>query len=310
MISNATLFALCTRQPGNELIAAECRILTGGMPAADGVAVCDTLEHIPRAAYVKTGLRLIARAPTLPDLVEAVRQMTFDADNFAIEVLALSNRFDLHTRECKIALADAICADPDLDHPQHRFLLVIRQDGLYLGEIVTEADPTYLQHDRKPRRTSASLPSRIARAMINLVGPSARSVVNLCCGSGSLLLEACAVGLEVWGVDWNWKMVEMSRQNVAHFGYQAVVERGDARLFDRPADAIVADLPYGHRLVFSQEIVRDILANAARLAPVGVFAAGAEISPLLHEAGYSDVQVYRVSKHAGLTRWVHRAARP
>ncbi len=301
-----SLLALCIRQVGNELIAAECASLTGGVPAPDGVAVCATLEYVVQAAYVKTGLRLIATAPTLPDLVEVVRQTAFDAQDFEIEVLRLSNRLNLHKRECEIALADAIRANPNLDAPQHRFLLVIRDEGLYLGEIVAETASTYARHDRKPYRTSASLPSRIARAMINLVAPPARSILNLCCGSGSLLLEACALGLDAYGVDWNWRMVEMSRQNLAHFGYRATVERGDAREVARTADAVVADLPYGLRLVFSEAVVRDILAHAARLAPVGVFAAGAEITPWLAEAGYVDLRVYHVPKHAGLTRYVYR----
>ncbi|MBN1934952.1 MAG: methyltransferase [Anaerolineae bacterium] len=307
MENTPTLLALCIRQDGNELVAAECQNLTGGAPAPDGVAACCTLDHIASAAYVKTGLRLIARGPTLPDLVEAVRCADFDADRFRIEVQRLTDRFGVHKRECMVALANAIGANPNLDAPRHRFLALLREDGFYFGEILVESGSSYLRHDEKPCRTSTSLPSRVARAMVNLVAPPARSILNLCCGSGSILLEACALGLDVRGIDWNWKMVEMSRNNLAHFGYAATVERGDAREATQIADAVVTDLPYGRYLVLDEETVKGILARAALLAPVGVFAAGSDITPWLQEAGYTGVEVYRIRKHAGFIRYIHRA---
>lgn len=307
MENTPTLLALCIRQDGNELIAAECHNLTGGTPGPDGVAPCCTLDHIAGAAYVKTGLRVIAHGPTLPDLVEAVRRADFAADRFRIQVVRLTERFDVHKRECMVALADVIQANPDLDAPRHRFLTLIREDGFYFGEILAESGSTYLRHDEKPCRTSTSLPSRVARAMVNLAAPPARSILNLCCGTGSILLESRALGLDVRGIDWNWKMVEMSRQNLAHFGYTATVERADARETTQIADAVVADLPYGHYLVLDEEIVRSILARAALLAPVGVFAAGSDITPWLQEAGYTGVEVHRIRKHAGFSRYIHRA---
>lgn len=307
MENTPTLLALCIRQDGNELIAAECQNLTGGMPAADGVAECSTLDHIANAAYVKAGLQLTARGETLSALADAVSQQTFDADQFRIEVLRLTERFDVHKRECMVALANAIGANPNLDVPRHRFLVLVREDGFYFGEILSESGLTYLRHDDKPCRTSTSLPSRIARAMVNLTAPPARSILNLCCGSGSILLEARALGLDVYGIDWNWRMVEMSRQNLAHFGYTATVERGDARTITQIADAVVADLPYGHYLVLDENTVKGILARAATLAPVGVFAAGSDITPWLEDAGYTSIEVYSIRKRASFIRYVHRA---
>jgi hypothetical protein len=44
-----------------------------------------------------------------------------------------------------------------------------------------------------------------------------------------------------------------------------------------------------------------------RLAPLAVFVTAADISPWLQEAGYGKIEVLRVRKGLGFTRYVHRA---
>ena len=303
-----SLLATCIREPGNELISAECQNLTGGKPDKDGVALCRTLEHIHKAAYVRAGIqRLAGQVETLGRLVEEIAGMTFDARDFRIEFLRLSRRIQVRQYEAIIAVANAIDASPNLDAPRHRFLLAVQDDGLWFGEILTEADGSYVRHDAKPYRTSSSLPSRLSRALVNRVVPPAKTILDLCCGTGSILFEAQAIGVTAYGVDWNPRMVGMSRKNLAHFGYAANVELADAREWSRTADALVTDLPYGRRLTMDSQVVRGILAHATCLAPVAVYVAGSDISDWLREAGYRDIEVFRVSKGARFVRYVHRA---
>jgi tRNA G10 N-methylase Trm11 len=303
------LLATCIREPGNELISAECENLTGGKPDKDGVALCRTLEHVHKAAYVRAGIQCLAggRGETLDRLVKEIAEMTFGAQDFRIEFLRLSERIQVRQYEAIIAVANAIDASPNLDAPRHRFLLAVQDDGLWFGEILTEADGSYVRHTAKPYRTSSSLPSRLSRALVNLVVPPARTILDLCCGTGSILFEAQAIGVTAYGADWNPRMVGMSRKNLAHFGYAANVELADAREWNRTADALVTDLPYGRRLAMDSQVVRGILAHATCLAPVAVYVAGSDISDWLREAGYGDIEVFHVSKGARFTRYIHRA---
>ena len=233
--------------------------------------------------------------------------MPLDAEAFRVEFLRLSDRIQVGKREAILAIANVLDAAPNLDAPAHRFLLAVEEDGFWFGEIVTEVDRSYAQHDAKPCRTSSSLPSRLARVLVNLVVPEARTILNPCCGTGSILLEAQAIGVTAYGIDWNPRMVTMSRQNLASFGYGAPVELGDARNWHRTGDALVADLPYGRFLHTRQEVILGILEAGARLAPVAVYVAAKDISGWLWEAGYGEVQVLRAPKTAGFVRYIHRA---
>ncbi len=303
-----TLLAICARLADNDLIAAECENLTGGRPDSEGIAICQRLDLIPRAAYVTTGLRCLAEGETLGELTNTIARTNTPAEGFRVEFLRLSPRLPVRKPEAILAVANALDANPNLDAPAHRFLVVAREKGFLFGEILAENAHSYQRHADKPYRTSSSMPSRLARALVNLVSPPAQTILDPFCGTGSILLEACAFGLPARGVDSNPKMAGMTRRNLAHFGYSAIVEQGDMIEHHGAADAIVTDLPYGRFLEkMDKASLLPLLAHAAELAPQAVYLTEQDISPWLREAGYRDVQLIHVRKRAGMSRYVHRA---
>jgi len=301
------LAAICARIPNNALIAAECASLTGGVPDADGFALCQQVEHIPQAAYVRMGLRILASGATLDDLIEGVTQTDFPADEFRIEFCPLSPENRIHPRQSILALANAIPYYPNLNHPKHRFLLVERQENLWLGEILSECEHSYQIHATKPYNISSSLPSQISRALVNLVFPQAHSLLDPCCGTGSILLEAQALGIQAYGGDLNKRMVGMARKNLAHFDYAAKVEHADARTCQQTADALVTNLPYGRFLEANETVIRAILENGRKLASVAIYVTEYDLMDWLVAVGYRNVAVYPVAKHDSFVRYVYLA---
>ncbi len=266
---------------------------------------------MPRAAYVRQGVRVLATGADLGELVDEVHAANPWPDGFSIAFASLREDGRLRRREAIIAVADAMgTAKPDLRHPTTRLLLAEQTGEVWLGEIVAEPDKSYDLHDAKPHRTSASLPSRMARGLVNLAGPAATTIVDPCCGTGSILLEAARIGLSGIGADRSKRCFGMSSKNVAHFGYSARVEHADASdLAVGDADAVVTDLPYGRNLVADADNIRAILAACVAFAPVGVFVAGEDISHALLEVGYATASVHRVRKYNAFTRFIHRAER-
>ena len=302
------LVATCVRLRGNDLIAAECRSLTGGHPDGDGVAVCRSIDEITRSAYVQLGLRVLARASSFEELVDRVLAADFEADGFRIDVHDPGGRADRPSPTMAAMLADVIPFGPDLKRPRHRLVAIVGANGYLFGEVEVSADQSYRRHDAKPWTTSSSLDSRFARALVNLV-PAARSILDPCCGAGSIMLEAASLGIDVVGVDWKPAMVGMTTKNLEHFGRGVDVVRGDSRYrHHEPADAVVTDLPYGVAIEQDESTTRAIIEGAADAAPIGVYVANADISDWLRAAGYGDIEVWPVVKRPGFTRWVHRGS--
>ncbi|MFT6292909.1 MAG: tRNA G10 N-methylase Trm11 [Ilumatobacter sp.] len=300
------LLVLCARAAKHGLIAAEASSLCGGVPDGDGVAHVESIDLVERAAFVQTGVRVIAHQPTLGELIDAVRDVSFEADRFRIDVHDPAGRLDQPSHHTAMALADAIPFGPDLRDPLHQFMVVATDDGFRFGEVVSRADSGFRVHDSKPWTTSSSLDSRFSRGLVNLV-PEATSIFDPCCGAGSIVLEAALLGLDAYAVDWKAAMAGMTRENFAHFGYDAEITLADSREITQPVDAVVTDLPYGHAINTDEVVVRGILERCATLAPVGVFVAPAEITDWLTTAGFSTVEVHTVMKRRGFTRWIHVA---
>lgn len=296
--------ALCVRLPRNELVRAECQSLTGGLPAPDGVASCDSIDRIHRAAYIRKGVRVLARAATFGALVDAVAASEFDADRFRIEVYDPDDLRPASTKDLIVPLANVMADHPDLAEPKHRFVVALGANGCWFGEVLTEAAGDFQKHDTKPWTTSSSLDARLARALVNLV-PDARSLLDPCCGAGSIVVEAASLGIEAIGVDWKPAMVGMTRQNLDHFDYPATIEQADARTIEMPVDAVVTDLPYGHGIKEDAATTQAIIDRAAMLAPIGVFVSRNDLTVQLSRAGYENVTVHRIEKRTGFVRRIH-----
>ena len=306
-ISSSRLLTISARVARHGLIAAECRSLTGGVPDAAGVATATSVDAVERAAFVQQGLAVVASGESFGDLVDAVRSATFDAHRFRIDVHDPTDRSTRGTTEVAIALADVIPFGPDLKTPEHRFVVIPGESEWIFAEVIAATNAGYRRHDDKPWTTSSSLDSRFARGLVNLM-PDARSVLDPCCGAGSIVLEAASLGLDARGVDWKPAMVGMTTENLAHFDYAANVVHADSRTHEFDAvDTVVTDLPYGHAIDADEPTIRAILANCARTAPLGVFVAPADFSLWLQAVGYTDIDVVTVLKRRGFTRWVHQA---
>jgi tRNA G10 N-methylase Trm11 len=303
-VRHADFVAITARIDQHGLIGAECAALTGGTPDADGVAACTSVDLIERAAYVKLGVRVLARAPTFEALVVAVGAADFDAERFRVDVHDPAGRIEHTDVETAVALANVMVDRPDLAEPLHRFVVVAHRGGHLFGEVIVVADGSYRRHDTKPWTTSSSLDSRFARGLVNLV-PGAHSILDPCCGAGSIVIEAASLGLDAFGVDWKPAMAGMTRENLAHFGYVAGVDQADSRTHRRCVDAVVTDLPYGRAIAADEHGIRAIIERAATLAATGVFVAPTDITNWMSAAGFVDVQVFEVTKRRGFTRWVH-----
>ena len=120
----------------------------------------------------------------------------------------------------------------------------------------------------------------IAHSMALLAGPRDKErFLNLCCGSGTLLIErmrlgpaACAIGVDVEPA-----ALDCARRNIEAAGLQREVKliQGDSRRVPMPAgsfDTITADLPFGMLRGASRELdtlYGEVLREAARLLVLG-----------------------------------------
>jgi tRNA G10 N-methylase Trm11 len=127
------------------------------------------------------------------------------------------------------------------------------------------------QHDGREVERPGALRPTVAAAMVAFAGTPAGTLLDPCCGSGTILAEALAVGWAAEGRDIDASAVDISARNAP----AAVVKAGDARkldLADASVDACVSNLPFGQQYGVQGDMkdwLSSVLAELARVTRSG-----------------------------------------
>jgi len=291
-----------------ELAQAEARALTAPPVAAahPRLHMTDARADITRAAYIKAGGELWASATCFEALLEEITSRGLGADRFRIEVAKLPPKPATPSPEIAARTAGALQGQPDLAAPLEDLLVAATEGAWHLGRIFSRSDAGYLRHAHRPQAYSSALPTRVARAMVNLVARPGDTIVDPMCGSGTIALEAWSVGVRAMSFDLNPRLASATARNLAHFGYPAWVAAADALTLCGRYGAVVTDPPYGRFSDRPPGLYEALFAQAARLAPRLCVVTAEDTTPLLEQAGFRVTCLARVGER-GLVRHVHVA---
>lgn len=159
------------------------------------------------------------------------------------------------------------------------------------------SDAAMRQHDGRTTERRGALRPTVAALMVSLAGPPARTLLDPCCGSGTILAEALAAGWsQAWGIDIDRGAVAASAGNVP----QASVARGDARGLSFPGacvEAVVSNLPFGRQYGVPGDRTRwlsTVLTEASRVTRPGgrVVALAPAIPPQARPAALTIISAH------------------
>ncbi len=295
---------LYSREEGTLALAeAEACHLTNGKVAAHGVVVGNRVENASKGAYLRRGGELIATAKNVEKLCEQLIADGVTADDFKIisEPIPRGKSGAYHAI---IAVAEAIEGDVDLINPKTEFLLVLGEDSCWLIKPEPEVEKNWLTYKHKPFQFCNALPVQMGKALINLACDDVTSVFDPCCGSGTIPMLAAEAGLTALAGDKSWPNMNISRNNINHYGLDVEIKQEDAITTTRTAECIITNLPYGLYLPLAEDKLIAMLQNFRMLAPKVILVTTVEISERLQTQGYS-IERHIVAKRHNFTRNIY-----
>ena len=287
-----------------QLIEAECLAMTGSIPDENGTALSEIETDVSRAAYIKTCMRVMIRASDLSDLYDQLGRISLSSEQFRVSVVKLPRRLPIDSKQIMHQVGARIGGNPNLSAPRTIFLVVATLNGIWLGEVLSQSTGSWNEHSQKAHLYSSALPTRLARAMVNLVANPGDRLIDPCCGSGTILIEAVSIGIKAAGCDINPKLAIISIENLKYFDLNSLVMIADARNIKGDFDAVVTDLPYGRNCPADDKLCYEILRNLRELAPKAAIVTGIDMRHSLSQMGYYVKSVIPVPKPA-LTRYIH-----
>lgn len=288
------LYTFNAQEGEQALLRMEMRALFGEDTSA-GILQSERDIDVSRSPFVKERVEVLFAGSSVSDVAEQATRLDLGGRTFLIRFL---KRNDLapadkiehnEQRDIERTIARRMKGIANVRQPNVTYAIVPYGGRWFFGIYARNA-ARWLDHMQRPNPYSIALPTRLARAAVNIAAPdenpSARRVIDSCCGIGTVLIEALSIGVRIAGRDINPLVTTGARANIAHFGYACEVTLGDIADVTEHYDSAIVDLPYNHVTRITPESQRDILLHARRIADRVVALSIAPIDKQLAGVGF------------------------
>jgi 23S rRNA G2445 N2-methylase RlmL len=150
----------------------------------------------------------------------------------------------------------------------------IEHETAYVGLRLSKS-PLHERRYKQVQRAGSLKPS-VAAAMLQLAEAApGDSLLDPCCGAGTILIEGALIGTTASGGDIDPEAVDAARANADAANVNIDIREWDARRLpipDRSIDRIVTNLPWGRQIVVDQvlaDFYRDVCAEMERVLAHG-----------------------------------------
>lgn len=256
-----------------------------------------------RSPFIRERIDILARANDLDALAEKVKSISAGDKRFKViclhnEYVGLEKKWSSSKfRHAERTVGLQVQGEGDLEHPELLYGLAYVEGEWLFGELM-KGESVYLKHMQRPVGYSTALSAKHARALVNAAVPVVDGVklIDPCCGIGTVLIEACSMGIDVAGRDMNCFVAIGSRKNLAHFGYECDVTLGPIEEAQGHYDVAIIDMPYNLFTHSTEEAKSSIIENARRIANRVVFVSSEMIEAQVLAAGFTIVDRCDVKK--------------
>lgn len=270
-----------------------------GREAKDKILFSDVCIEPSVSAFIKSRLEIITSADHYEQLIENIKNEHIQVNGFKAEYVNLTGDSAGFTerRQKEKDVGYAIDGEPSFKSPSITYGICTYDQKWYFG-VLTKQQTGWHKHKQKPRSFSNSISLKIAKTLVSIAaeGNTAKTLLDACCGVGTIMLEARYSGFNIEGCDINLNATHFTKRNLAHFGYEAIVHCSDVKDLDKKYDAAIIDLPYNFYSVSDESVTENIIQSGAKLAPRLVIVSISDIKSMIEKSGLKVVDFCIVAK--------------
>ena len=222
-----------------------------------------------RSPFIKKCINIMFTGENLEDIINQIQKKNLFGLNYKVSYVEIAeDGFDFKKRrsiEYEVGLS--ILGDFEMKHPETTFGIT-KLNGLWIFGQFTSNDSKWTTHNKKPFSYSNALKVNVSRAIVNIaVGNNLNcSVIDPCCGIGTVLIEALSMGINIKGYEINPSIGYNAKRNLQYFEFEDVITIGDMNTIQDKFDVAIVDLPYGIFTSISPEQQLSIIASTRSIA--------------------------------------------
>jgi tRNA G10 N-methylase Trm11 len=252
-----------------------------------------------RSPFIKHCISILYKASSLGDLKEKITADKLWAERYKVYYINLEGEIPSY-HESKAAereVGRCILGEAELDAPATIFGIT-KREGCWIFGYCESNDYHWQKHKVKPFSYSNSLSVEVSRALVNIAVPAIGSatLIDPCCGVGTVVMEALDQGIDVEGYELNTSIGWNAKKNLEHFGFKNVITVGDMHTIEKHYDSAVLDLPYGVFTSIKPGEQMALIKHTRKIADRAVIITFEEMSENISSCGFKITDTCTVAK--------------
>lgn len=252
-----------------------------------------------RSPFIKQCLSVIYSGDSVEEIVRKIKENNLSYENFKVCYIKIGQE-DVNYAEQLAILRDigfVINGFADIHNPEV-LLGISKVEDKWIFGVYEKNDYLWHAHDKKPYSYSNGLGLRMAKAIVNIaVGNELnRTVIDPCCGVGTVVIEGLDLGVEIKGYEINPSIGQNAKENLGFFGYKDVITIGDMHSIKDSYDVAIVDIPYGLFSPTTVEEQRNIIETSRRIAKKMIIITFEDMDNHINAAGFHILDKCSVSK--------------
>jgi len=213
-----------------------------------------------RSPFIKKCISIMYTGQTIKEIIDQIIMDKLTSANYKVAYITASDEsMGFHEgRSIEFEVGFSILGEAEMKNPEITFGITKVDNRWIFGECESNTSD-WLFHNKKPFSYSNALKVNVCRALVNIaVGNNLDcSVVDPCCGIGTVLIEAISMQIDIKGYEINPFIGKNAKTNLRYFGYEDVITIGDMNDIKNKFNVAIVDLPYG---IFTQITAGEQLA--------------------------------------------------
>ena len=242
------------------------------------------------SVFMKGKIDIWAISSNFDDLKEEVKRQNHNHQDF--KVIYLKNPishpdYQETLDKCK-DISWFITGSVNMSKPKHTIALT-KVNDLWIIGYYHHGVPSWKKYDDKPNTFSNSLDIRLARTLINIAGENdqTKTMIDPCCGMGTVVLEGLALGYSIKGFDISRDISWKARCNLNHFGFDGMlITKDDINKHQGHYDIAIIDIPYNLYTPITYKEQCDIINSARKLCNKLILVSYEQMDQEIKQAGF------------------------
>jgi tRNA G10 N-methylase Trm11 len=219
-----------------------------------------------RSPFLKQCLSIIFSGNSLDEIINKIVINNLAFEKFKVCYIKLDDEKMDYKEQLKVLklIGLAVTGEADMRNPK-TVLGITKVEGKWIFGQYEKNNFLWHHHNKKPYSYSNGLGLRMSKAIVNIAVANDLecSIIDPCCGVGTVVIEALSLAFNIKGYEINAAIGENAKRNLKFLGYEDVVTIGDMHSINDYFDVSIIDLPYG---LFTPTTLKEQIAimNTAR----------------------------------------------